>query len=74
MSTYKDPTAWAAIANVMREDKRKPKTEPPPKHGDTVFYIERKGAGGGKHTKINEVELNYQRLLRAIYGANKETT
>lgn len=65
MNTYRDPTAWTAIAHVMREDKRR-KPDPLPKHGDTAFYIARKGAGGGKHIKFNKAEITYSRLLKQV--------
>lgn len=63
MSTYKDPTAWAAIANVMRKDKRR-KPAPLSKHGDTAFYIARK-KGTGKKVNINAAELFCLRVRRA---------
>ena len=65
MKEYRDPTAWAAIGNVMRQ-KKKRKPERQPKHGDTAFYNPGKGAGGGKHSKVNRDVLLRSRLLRAF--------
>lgn len=65
MKEYRDPTAWAAIGNVMRQ-KKKRKPERQQKHDDAVIYNTGKGAGGGKHSKVNKDVLLRSRLLRAF--------
>lgn len=70
MEAYKDPTAWRAIANVMREQKfeawlQMMENQPKRKKTGTAIYTERK-RGTGKQILINKSNWFYSQMLREI--------
>ena len=62
---YNDPTAWQAIANVMREQKQKQQKKPQKKHSGVAIYKQTKHTGGTV-IHINKAEWYYAQMMRAI--------
>lgn len=64
MSYYKDPTAWEAIANVEREQKRRPRQKQK-KHSGVAHYKTPENKGGVR-VHVNKAEWFYSQMRREI--------